>query len=68
MGGALKYGGSGMPYFTDAERRVSAEVRWCEFSLMAAKSALVSCNCAVLVGEWRREDGQERVECVRRFT
>ena len=61
-----------MPYLTDAERSVMAEVRWCELVDMDAKSANISCDRADLVDsgevvEGRRECGQERAEWVRRF-
>jgi hypothetical protein len=62
-----------MPYLTDAERSVRAEVTWCELVDMDVKSTNVSCDRADLVDsgeaveEWRRECGQERVEWVRRF-
>ena len=62
-----------MPYLTDAERSVRAEVTWCELVDMDAKSANISCDRADLVDsgevveEGRRECGQERVEWVRRF-
>lgn len=56
-----------MPYLTDAESKVRAEVRWCEFSVMEAKRAAVSWDWGDSDGDGRREEGQERVECVRRL-
>jgi hypothetical protein len=56
-----------MPYLTDAEMSVSAEVRWCEFVDMEANSAATSWDCGVSAEGGRRECGQERVEWVSRF-
>ena len=56
-----------MPYLTDAESKVRAEVRWCEFSAIEAKRAAVSWDWGDSDKKGRREEGQERVECVRRL-
>ena len=67
LGGAAKYGGRGIPYFTEAERSVRAEVRWWLEVDREAKRVAVSCDCGVLDDVRRRDAGQVRVECVRRL-
>lgn len=60
-----------MPYLTAADKSVSEEVSWCEFSAIDAKRMAVSCSVAGFDvrpdEEGRRFEGHERVECVSRF-